>query len=78
MIVTIELDNIYDLLENCWGQARQILNEIKDADKDDDLIQHLEDIFGDQTPSLTELNDYLAYDWEYIYDAIGMSTDDND
>lgn len=60
-----------DLENNCWGQATKILKEISDADKEDALMDYLENIFGD-IPTLTEVNDYLAYDWEQIYEDIGM------
>lgn len=67
-----------DLLEYCWGQALTILREIYDKDKEDDLMELLEMYFGDEIPSLTEINDYLAYEWEDIYEQIGMNDDDDD
>lgn len=67
-----------DLWNNCWGQASNILDEIYEADKEDELMSYLEDIFFDDIPTLTEVNDVLAYDWEQIYDAIGMSEDEDD
>jgi hypothetical protein len=76
--IKIEIEDIYDLKNKCWGQASSILDEIDDADLGDDLMSHLEDVFFDQQPTMTELNDYIAYDWEYIYEAIGMPTNDND
>ena len=62
-----------DLRNNCWGQATQILEEIADADKEDALMNYLEEIFYDEIPDLTEVNDILAYDWENVYEAIGLS-----
>lgn len=61
-----------DLENNCWGQATKILEEISDADKEDELISYLEDIFSGDIPTLTEVNDVLAYDWEQVYEGIGM------
>lgn len=61
-----------DLRNNCWGQATKILEEISDADKEDALMSYLEEIFYDDIPTLTEVNDVLAYDWERVYEDIGM------
>lgn len=67
-----------DLMYYCWGQALTILREIYDKDKEDDLMELLEMYFGDEIPSLTEINDYLAYEWEDIYEQIGMNEDDDE
>lgn len=61
-----------DLERECWGQATKILKEISDADREDALMSYLEDIFYDDIPTLTEVNDVLAYDWENVYESIGM------
>lgn len=61
-----------DLEKNCWGQAVNILKEISDADKEDALMNYLEDIFSGDIPTLTEVNDVLAYDWERVYEDIGI------
>ena len=61
-----------DLEKNCWGQAVDILKEISDADKEDALMNYLEEIYYDEIPTLTEINDVLAYDWENVYKDIGM------
>jgi hypothetical protein len=61
-----------DLENNCWGQAVDILKEISDADKEDALMDYLEEIYYDEIPTLTEINDVLAYDWEQVYEAIGI------
>lgn len=61
-----------DLENNCWGQAVDILKEISDADKEDALMNYLEEIYYDEIPTLTEINDVLAYDWEQVYKDIGM------
>ena len=61
-----------DLENNCWGQAVDILKEISDADKEDALMSYLEEIYYDEIPTLTEINDVLAYDWENVYKDIGI------
>lgn len=61
-----------DLERECWGQATKILEEISNADKEDALMSYLEEIFYDNIPTLTEVNDFLAFDWETVYEYIGM------
>ena len=61
-----------DLRNNCWGQATKILEEISDAHKEDALMDYLEDIFSGDIPTLTEVNDVLAYDWEQVQKDIGI------
>lgn len=61
-----------DLRKNCWGQAVDILDEIEKADKENALMSYLEDIYYDDIPTLTEINDLLAYDWEKLYEDIGI------
>lgn len=61
-----------DLKNNCWGQAIKILEEISDANKEDALMNYLEDIYYDDMPTLTEVNDLLAYDWERVFEDIGI------
>lgn len=35
-------------------------------------MNYLEEIYYDEIPTLTEINDVLAYDWEQVYKDIGM------
>ena len=66
------IENYRDLENVCWGQALNVLQEIYDNDYEEELIEHLTEIFSDNMPTLTELNDYISYDWEQIYKAIGF------
>ena len=66
-----------DLMENCWGQAIQVLKEIYEKDKEQDFMDLLLEEFVN-IPDLTEINDFIAYEWEYIYSQIGMNDEDED
>ena len=61
-----------DLKKNCWSGALNTLSTIEEEGKEEELMNHLEDIFYDSTPTMTELNDYLWFDDELIYDALGI------
>lgn len=69
---TNHIETHSDLENVCWGQALNVLQEIYDNDLEEELIEHLTELFVDNMPTLTELNDYIAYDWETIYKAIGL------
>ena len=40
-------------------------------------MNYLEEVFPDEVDR-TELNDLLAFDWEWVYSQIGMPIDDDD
>lgn len=61
-----------DLYRNSWGQAVEILNEIRGRGYKEELMDCLEDCFPDGADEI-ELNDLLAYDWKWVYSQIGMS-----
>ena len=74
MLKVIDEYDFDTLYNNSWGQAVSILNEIDEADKSEDLMDLLEDIYPDGADSI-ELNDLISYDWEWIYKQIGMPSD---
>lgn len=74
--VTQEMD-FMDIWNTAWGQAKDILEKIYNADKEEELMNYLEEVFPDEVDR-TELNDLLAFDWEWVYSQIGMPIDDDD
>ena len=74
--VTQEMD-FTDIWSTAWGQAYNILEEIWNADKVEELMNLLEEVFPDEADR-TKLNDFLAYDWEWVYSQIGMPIDDDE
>lgn len=81
-MVTIEVKrelDFDDLQEMVWGQAVSTLDTIYQKGKEDELMDFLASQFeGGEIPTETEVNDILAYDWEYVFDALGISEDDDD
>ena len=61
-----------DLKRNCWSGALNTLSTIEEEGKEEELMNYLEDLFYDSTPTMTELNDCLWFDDESIYDALGI------
>ncbi len=76
MKVTIDIDTFDELYKNSWSGALDTLDDIKNAGKEEELMQHLEESFmyidGD-IPSETDLNDYLWHERELVYEAVGLN-----
>lgn len=77
MLKVIDEYDFDTLYNNSWGQAVSILNEIDEADKSEDLMDFLEDLYPDGVDGI-ELNDLISYDWEWLYKNIGMPMKDEE
>ena len=74
MLVSKEITTYWELKDNSWSGALDTLADIENAGKEDELMQHLEDMFADRTPTDTDVNDYLWHDREYVYEALGLNS----
>lgn len=55
-----------------WGQAREIYERIEEEGKLDELESLLEETFMSELPTETDINDLLAYDWEWVYEMLDI------
>ena len=78
MRIAREFD-FYDLERECW-ECDDLLEAVADADMEDALMDLLEEIFNSDVPTLTEVNDFLRFDDEFIYTTLGVHSpyDEND
>ena len=60
-----------DLQYNCWD-CEDVLEAVADADMEDALMDLLEECFNSDVPTLTEVNDLLRFDSEFIYTSLGI------
>lgn len=65
-----------DLKENSWSGAVNTLRRIEEANKEEELMNFLEDIFYENIPSDTEVNDLLWFEPEMIYESLGITEED--
>ena len=63
-----------DIRKSAWGQSVAVLDENEKEGMQEELMTYLEDIFNEGVDR-TELNDLLAYDWEWVYSQIGMPSE---
>lgn len=67
-----------DLMRECWSGAIETLETIQDHDKEDALMQLLEENFWDEVPTLTAINDLLWFDDEWVFEMLGINPNDDD
>lgn len=75
MIVKQDLD-FYDLKDLCWSGASDTLDKVYEANKQDELMELLEELFTE--PTLTEINDFLWFDSDTVFDSLGIKDDEEE
>ena len=56
----VRINNQYILKDLLWGQGLRNYSYIYDEGLVEDLMFHIEDVFGDEVHEIGEINDYLA------------------
>ena len=69
MYIKVDYD-FNDLMDNCWSGAEETLKVIEENGKEDAFMELLEESFDEST--LTEVNDFLRFEDDYIYDVLGI------
>lgn len=64
----MDFDDIY---QNSWSGAVDTLNTISNEGKEDDLMELLDELYPDGVDE-TELNDFLAFDDDYIFQNLDI------
>ena len=67
-----------DLMDACWSGAIDTLVTVQENDKEEELMSLLSlDCFTD-TPDLTEVNDLLWFEDEWIFEQLGISAEEDE
>ena len=69
--ISKEVDYTF-LLENCWAGAIDTLNKITEFDKEEELIDYLNEMYGDNAPSIEEINDFLWFNSDSIFEDLDI------
>ena len=77
-ISVIEELSFDDLLKRCWSGAIDTLNTIRENNKEDEFLCLLDEIHNETPPTLTEVNDLLWFDTEFIFDKLGISESEDE
>lgn len=74
IIIQKELD-FYDLLEECWSGAISTLETIEKNNKEEEFMDLLSEM---NRSTLTEINDFLCFNDTYIFDCLGIDTEEEE
>ena len=75
MKVIKEIDSFNDLMENSWSGAIDTLQDIANANLEEEFMENLENIyFLGETPTDTELNDFIWFERDTIYSDLGLNS----
>ena len=76
MYIKIEVSSFEELKSNSWSGAVDTLNRIEELEVEDEFMQILEEVFCDEIPTETEVNDFIWFETDTINDMLGRNTDD--
>ena len=66
-------NDFYNLFENSWSGAKDTLEDIIKAEKEEEFMQYLDEMFGaDDEVEDTTINDFIWHDRDTIYDYLGL------
>lgn len=77
MEVKVEVNNEYALMDLLWGQGLDTFKRVCDEGLGEALLIELEELFCSDIPDISDINDYLAYEFdENEYIATNTNFDD--
>ena len=77
MEIRKEINGFYELADMVWSGAVDTITDIQNANKENEFMNFLEMVFCDDVPTDTEVNDFLWFERDYIYENIGLTEDGN-
>lgn len=72
MEIRKEINGFYELADMVWSGAVYTIADIQNANKENEFMDFLEMVFCDEVPSDTEVNDFIWFEREYIYEHCGL------
>ena len=73
MEIRKEINGFYELADMVWSGARDTITDIQNANKEDEFMNFLEDVFCDEVPTDTEVNDFIWFERDRIYENLGLT-----
>ena len=77
MEIRKEINGFNELADMVWSGAVDTITDIQNANKEDEFMNFLEAVFCDceEVPTDTEVNDFIWFERDYIYENIGLTED---
>ena len=73
MQVIKQYNGFDELANNSWSGAIDTLRDIERANLRADFMNYIEEIFFDDTPTDTQVNDFIWFERDMIYEAMGLN-----
>ena len=73
MEIRKEINSFYELADMVWSGAVDTIADIQNANKENEFMDFLEMVFCDDVPTDTEVNDFIWFERDYIYENIGLT-----
>lgn len=79
MEIKKEINGFYELADMVWSGAVDTIADIQNANKENEFMNFLEMVFMDreEPPTDTEVNDFIWFERDYIYENIGLTENGN-
>ena len=77
MEIRKEINGFYELADMVWSGAVDTIVDVQNANKENEFMDFLEMVFCDDVPTDTEVNDFIWFERDYIYENIGLTEDGN-
>ena len=77
MEIRKEINGFYELADMVWSGAVDTIADIQNANKENEFMTFLEMIFCEDVPTDTEVNDFIWFERDYIYENIGLTENGN-
>ena len=75
MEIKKEINGFNELADMVWSGAVDTIKGIQNANKEDEFMNFLEEVFCDEVPTDTEVNDFIWFERDYIYENLGLTED---
>ena len=73
MEIRKEINDFYALANMVWSGAVDTIADIQNANKETEFMNFLEMVFCDEVPTDTEVNDFIWFERDYIYEKLGLT-----
>lgn len=72
MLICKEYNRFDEIMDMCWSGAVDTLNDIERNDRENEFMNLLEEMFIEHTPTDTEVNDFIWFGRDMIYEHCGL------
>ena len=73
MEIKKEINDFYALADMVWSGAVDTIADIRNANKETEFMNFLESVFCDEIPTDTDVNDFIWFERDYIYENLGLT-----